>query len=109
MGYSAKSAAAVIAVACGVVGTVGNGGEVAAGIVGESSYGFRACAGVLSGNRGYLTGAVAYIVYPVAVGILNITQHTVGKVADVILLVFDGIVCAALSESEAQTILIFIH
>ena len=109
MGYSAKSAAAVIAVACGVVGTVGNGGEVAAGIVGESSYGFRACAGVLSGNRGYLTGAVAHIIYPVAVGILNITQHTIGKVADVIFLIFDGLVRTALCERKSQTILIFIH
>ena len=89
-----------------IVGAVSYGADVAEAVIGEGRYGLNAAAAVLAGDGENNIVTVADIGDLVAVGILRVAQKTIGEVADVVFLILEGVVRAALGYGQAKAVLI---
>ena len=89
-----------------IVGAVSYGADVAEAVIGEGRYGLNAAAAVLAGDGENNIVTVADIGDLVAVGILRVAQKAIGEVADVVFLILEGVVRAALGYGQAKAVLI---
>ena len=106
MSYAGKYIRTGIIEGSRIVGAVSYGADVAEAVIGEGCYGLNAAAAVLAGDGEDNIVTVADIGDLVAVGILRVAQKTIGEVADVVFLILEGVVCAALGYGQAKAVLI---